>query len=697
MLVALSTFAFAASAGAAKTSTNVAYVTDFGLGANDPTGPPAVPGSSIFVNALTGSTPGATYTTTGGKTVNVTDVAVSKIDAEGSAALAGFDTVILYEVCDIGKHPATMTAINTFLTEGGKVMIFDADRCAKLTEEAGFGGEPAHYTGFLFPFETSSPGPEGAENFPYTDVVPSTLTTGLSAGAQEGDAVGDANIFTTFEGPWCTSIVAENTLHTKNIVEATAQTPGGGLVIYEGEDFWFTFGHTNHLRTVFDDMLEQNWAPAGLLCPIPASGITLEPPTQSHEAGTTATVTAKVSDIEGVGKEGVSVAFEVTSGPNAGKTFTAPTGPSGEVSFTYTGSTTPGTDTLVASFIDELGHKHTSKSVEVIWEDQPITATGHNIAGTEGSSVSGTVATFTDPDPAAVAGDYAAMIEWGDGVTTSGTITGGAGSFTVEGTHTYADEGSYPVAVTITDVDNPLNTKITSSTATIADAPLSASGVSAVSPLAFSGTVANFTDANSTTSSTADFTATIEWGDGSSSPGTVSGSGGSYSVSGSHTYATTGEFEVIVKIVDDGGSKAEATSKILIFATTAGGNFVIGDRDAAIGTAVTFWGAQWWKLNSLTGGGAPAAFKGFADTPSTAPACGTNWSTDPGNSSGPPAGPLPGFIAVIVSSHVTKSGPTISGDTPEVVVVKTNTGYAPNPGHAGTGTVVAKVCGAPPS
>jgi hypothetical protein len=221
--------------------------------------------------------------------------------------------------------------------------------------------------------------------------------------------------------------------------------------------------------------------------------------------------------------------------------------------------------------------------------------------------------------------------------------------------------------------------------------------VSAVSPLAFSGTVANFTDANSTTSSTGDFTAEIEWGDGSSSAGTVSGSGGSYSVSGSHTYATTGEFEVTVKIVDDGGSTAEAKSKILIFATTAGGNFVIGDRDAAIGTAVTFWGAQWWKLNSLTGGVAPAAFKGFADTPSTAPTCGTNWSTDPGNSSGPPAAPLPGFIAVIVSSHVSKSGPTISGDTPEVVVVKTNPGYAPNPGHAGMGTVVAKVCGSAPS
>ena len=86
------------------------------------------------------------------------------------------------------------------------------------------------------------------------------------------------------------------------------------------------------------------------------------------------------------------------------------------------------------------------------------------------------------------------------------------------------------------------------------------------------------------------------------------------------------------------------------------------------------------------------AFKGFEDTPSTPPACGTIWSADPGNSTPPPAGPLPAFMAVIVSSSISKSGPTISGNTPHVVVVKTNPGYAPNPGHAGTGTVVIQVC-----
>jgi hypothetical protein len=120
---------------------------------------------------------------------------------------------------------------------------------------------------------------------------------------------------------------------------------------------------------------------------------------------------------------------------------------------------------------------------------------------------------------------------------------------------------------------------------------------------------------------------------------------------------------------------------------SAEGSFVIGDESAVILSPVTFWGAQWSKGNSLSGGSAPAAFKGFADTLSAPPTCGS-WSARPGNSSGPPLGPLPSRIDVIVSSEITKSGPTISGNTVKLAVVETEPGYGPDPGHAGTGTVV---------
>jgi uncharacterized repeat protein (TIGR01451 family) len=152
-----------------------------------------------------------------------------------------------------------------------------------------------------------------------------------------------------------------------------------------------------------------------------------------------------------------------------------------------------------------------------------------------------------------------------------------------------------------------------------------------------------------------------------------------------NTAAVSGE------LPDPDTSNNTASTTALVFCVVAGGNFVIGDQNAAIGTDVTFWGAQWWKLNSLSGGTAPAAFKGFETTP-PAVTCGVNWTTAPGNSPPPPPGPLPSLMAVIVSSSISKSGPTISGDTVHIVLVQTNPGYAPNPGHAGTGTVVAQLC-----
>jgi hypothetical protein len=197
-----------------------------------------------------------------------------------------------------------------------------------------------------------------------------------------------------------------------------------------------------------------------------------------------------------------------------------------------------------------------------------------------------------------------------------------------------------------------------------------------------------------------DYSATINWGDSSSSTGTIPPSSGSgpYTVNGAHTYTSTGMFTITTTIKDAGGSTTVATCTTLVFAfAPGGGSFVIGDKtstggnDTAPGTHVFFWGAQWWKNNFLSGGAAPASFKGFAENPSQ-PMCRKDWSADPGNSTPPPNGPLPRYMGVIVTSKTTKSGSQISGNTVHIVVVRTNPGYEPNPGHPGTGTVVALVC-----
>lgn len=248
-----------------------------------------------------------------------------------------------------------------------------------------------------------------------------------------------------------------------------------------------------------------------------------------------------------------------------------------------------------------------SETVDV---DAPITAAGTTVAPTEAAPFTATMATFSDPQANASATEYTATIDWGDATNASpGAISqpGGPGTpFTVSGSHTYAEEGTYTAKVTITDKDTPLNSATANTTANVGDAALSATGVAPTSPQGFNGTVANFSDAN-VGATTADFSATIDWGDGSNSTGTVTGSSGSFSVAGNHTYTGTGYFTVTVKIIDDGGSTATATTTILIYGPANGGNFVIGDNNAANGTPVTFWGAQWWKLNSLSGGSAPAS------------------------------------------------------------------------------------------
>ena len=409
---------------------------------------------------------------------------------------------------------------------------------------------------------------------------------------------------------------------------------------------------------------------------------------------------------------GSGSAFSVVIGPFASSTSLVVFMTDNHCSITYTSDGTPFDHVIVAGSnpytlrFSDAGRFCERKTatdttfvgcnlcVDLAISDASITAAGTTSSATEGHAMTATVATFTDADTNATASEYSATIDWGDGSTSTGTIAGTAAAFTVSGTHTYAEEGSEAVTVTITDTDNSSSSARTSSTVSVADALLSASpACTAASLRSFAGRTATFSDAASPAGTASDFTAAINWGDGSSGAGTVSVTGvGAYAVDGSHTFPSTGRFTVTTTITDVGGSTASTSCSVVGFSfAPGGGSFVVSGQRAAMGAAVMFWSAQWAQENPVSGGASSRSFKGFAESPST-PTCGARWTADPGNSTPPPAGPLPTYMAVIVTDSTSKAGSVLSGGVVHIVVIKTDPGYAPNPGHAGTGTVVAIVC-----
>jgi hypothetical protein len=78
----------------------------------------------------------------------------------------------------------------------------------------------------------------------------------------------------------------------------------------------------------------------------------------------------------------------------------------------------------------------------------PLVASAVNLSATAGAPFSGAVATFDNADAFGTAASYTATIDWGDGSTSVGTITG-TGTLVVSGSHTYADLGTYTATVQI--------------------------------------------------------------------------------------------------------------------------------------------------------------------------------------------------------------------------------------------------------
>jgi hypothetical protein len=194
-----------------------------------------------------------------------------------------------------------------------------------------------------------------------------------------------------------------------------------------------------------------------------------------------------------------------------------------------------------------------------------VTVTGRAVTGTEGAELNVTVASGSTTSKTNAC--LRATIDWGDGATTNGTIPAGGSSFTVRGRHTYAMAGHPDLVTTVRDICDPASASA-HSPVTINDAPLAATGmpVSAYARYPATVVVATFTDGNPLAKAS-DFTAPVDWGDGTSGPATVATRpGGGFQVTGTTTYRTPDTYPVAVSINDAGGATATATTTATISA-----------------------------------------------------------------------------------------------------------------------------------
>jgi hypothetical protein len=188
------------------------------------------------------------------------------------------------------------------------------------------------------------------------------------------------------------------------------------------------------------------------------------------------------------------------------------------------------------------------------------------------------LATFSD-DAAGAPGSftcsaagYTGTIDWGDGTApTPVTITNRFGGdfalceYTVNADHTYAHFGVFTTTVSV--AGGPLgHTGTDQGQITVADVGIEGEGkaVAGTAGTALVADIAEFKDQNRL-SQPGDFTASIDWGDGTPiSAGTISGGGGRFTVTGSHTYASAGTFSARVSFSHPTAAPAVALSTVVV-------------------------------------------------------------------------------------------------------------------------------------
>lgn len=221
-----------------------------------------------------------------------------------------------------------------------------------------------------------------------------------------------------------------------------------------------------------------------------------------------------------------------------------------------------GTKTVTVTLAHDAVPNITVTDTAIITDPPVVAQGGFTYTANEGATpLPQTLATFTDPGGALPVSHYSATIQWGDGNTTAGTVQAVGNQFSVLGSHPYAEEGTGAIAVVIVHDGNSTVTAVSSYS--IADPPVRLTGatLSTTEGSVLSAAVATFIDPGGS-EDVGDFSAQINWGDGTVSPGTItlSAANGVYTVAGSHVYLGAGNEQITVTVQHDVAPNATVIS-----------------------------------------------------------------------------------------------------------------------------------------
>lgn len=189
--------------------------------------------------------------------------------------LTNFDIVVLcvdYLSPQPVVTPQQASDINAWISAGGKLIIYDSEMT------------PQDYSWLVYPFNTTNPGAYGyagsivqmednslGEDNDLGNAFYYINTTVDQASNDWEDAIGDGNLFTTFDPHWCGDIEAINGEAVQGWMHAYARY-GNGMMIYNGFDqdpiYWVGAGNDtvpsstgyDALAKIFLLELAQPWA-----------------------------------------------------------------------------------------------------------------------------------------------------------------------------------------------------------------------------------------------------------------------------------------------------------------------------------------------------------------------------------------------------------------------------------------------------